>query len=193
MSYKTPTQFKVGTSNTAILLDEKIEEIQTAMDDLSWLTYSFARAYKTYKDMGETRITYPAVYQGDGVDYLNCFPNDNYASHSFVFVRQPQRLISTTQGWNDYEADISIIVFFRLKEISTKGYHFTEELKYDVVEILEDIPELTINEVYDEIEDAYADFTVSAIESEFLTEDTGALRFDCTVKYSNNCEITNIY
>jgi hypothetical protein len=196
MTYATPTQFTVSS---AILLDAKIAEVQTALDSLSWLTFSFARGYRMFKDVDGQRVAYPAVYQGKtsahhASDYVNVFPNDNYASHSFVYVRQPQRMQRNDNGFHEYEADISVIVYYKLRDIDdTKGYHFSEELKYDVVEKLEALPELTVNEVFDDIEQVYSDFTAAAIESEFLAEGMGALRFDCTVNYSNDCKITNTY
>lgn len=191
MSYSTPTQFEI---TTPVLLDAKIAEIQTAMDALSWLTYSFARAYREFKETDAGRVSYPAVYQGDGVDYLNVFPNDNYASHSFVYVRQPHDVLDTNSGFETLQGDISIIVFYRLKQISTtKDYHFSELLKYDVLKVLDAIDSLTINQVFDEIEEAYADFSTDWLEGEFLKEDMGAMRFDCNIKYSNDCIITNSY
>ena len=192
MSYATPIEY---TITSPILLDAKIAEIQTALSGISWMTYSLARAYRHAMDTDGGRVYYPAAYQGDGIDYYNCFPNDNIAkAQSFVYVRQPQRFVDGTLGFDTYQADISIIVFFKLKAIrSTNLYHFTEELKYDIATALDAIDSLKINEVFDDVESAYADFTISHIESEFLKESYGALRFDCEVEYSNNCKITNTY
>lgn len=190
MSYATPIEFYV---DDPILLDAKIAEIQIKLSTLSWLTYSFARAYRHAKEEGGANVYYPAVYQGTGIDYHNCFPNDNYNSHSFIFVKQPQRLEDITSGYATAQADISIIVFARLRQISTEDYHFIEKLKYDVMEKLDDIDSLTINEVFDDMEAVYSDFTASAIEAKYLSEDMVALRFDCEIEYSNNCKITNTY
>ena len=194
MSYATPIQFTV---TSPILLDEKIAEIQTKLDTLSWLTYSFARAYRFAKTVDGANVYYPAVYQGSsggGLDYHNCLPNDNYTSHAFTYVKQPQRIVDATLGYEISQADISIIFVFRLDKISSKkSYYYTELLKYDVVALLDTIDSLKINETFDEMEAVFSDFTASAIEAKFLNKDFGALRFDCEVEYSNNCKITNSY
>jgi len=193
MSYTTPIQFEVPDP---VLLDEKIAEIQAVLKtaELSWNEYSFARAYKQAKNVEGAKVYYPAVYQGVDLDYLNVFPNDNLTSYSFVYVKQPQTLDSQTSGFHDYSAELSVIVVFRLNKIGTSNaYRFTELLKYDVIRQLEDIPDLIFGNVYDEIEDCFADFTVSEIEYQYLSERFGGLRFDCSVDYSNNCQITNTY
>ena len=193
MSYITPIEFEV---TDPVLLDAKIAEIQTALKtaSLSWNGYSFARAYKHAKNVNGAKVYYPAVYQGQSLDYLNVYPNDNLSSYSFTYVKQPQTLDSETDGFHDYEAELSVVVVFRLHKIGTSNaYRFTELLKYDVIRALEDIDSLTIESVYDEIEDCFSDFTVTEIEPQYLSEKFGALRFDCSVHYSNNCQITNTY
>ena len=193
MSYTTPNQHEISSG---ILLDAKIAEIQEALDGISWLQYSFARAYKHAQRNVESgaKVYFPAVYQNAGKDYLNVFPNDNLTSQSFVYVRQPQTLDFYDNGFHSYTAEVSIIVVFRLDKISTAySYNFTELLKYDMITALNNIEGLSIGEVYDEIEEVYNDFTVSEIEAEFLSEQFGALRFDCSMTYSNDCIISNTY
>ena len=193
MTYTTPIQFEV-TSPTH--LDAKIAEIQTALKtaNLSWNQYSFARAYRFAKNVEGAKVYYPAVYQATTKDYLNVFPNDNLTAYSFVYVKQPQELESETNQWQDYTADIAIILAFRLDKIGTSyDYRFTERLKYDVVEALKNVDKLDIGSVYDEMEECFDLFTVSEIETEYLSEKWGALRLDCSVGYGNNCLIENSY
>lgn len=186
MSYKTPTEH---TITNGIYLDAKIAEIQSALSGLSWLSYSFGRAFRHSKD-GQS--FYPAVYQGGTADYLNCFPNDHINSFSFVYVRQPQTINAVDNGVYHYEAELGIVFYFQLDKLSTThDYRFTELLKYDVMTKLDDIEGLTVTAVIDEIEEAYSDF--SSVDAQFLDDDNGGMRFDCTVKYSQNCEQSNTY
>ncbi|RKZ99993.1 MAG: hypothetical protein DRQ47_10135 [Gammaproteobacteria bacterium] len=193
MSYTTPIQFEV---TDPVLLDNKIAEIQTVLKTatLLWNEYSFARAYKHAKMVEGAKVYYPAVFQGTGMDYLNMFPNDNLNSYSFVYAGQPQDLQYNDEGTHEYETTISIIVVFQLKKIGTSyDNRFTERLKYDVIDALALVPDLEIETVYDEIEECFAEFTVTEIEAQYLSEQFGALRLDCSVNYSNECLIINTY
>jgi len=198
MSRTTPIQFEVTDPQG---LDLKISEIQTRLKtaNLPWNVYSFARAYRFVKvsqigSVGGAVITYPAVFQGEGLDYLDVFPNDNLKSFSFVVADQLQELKNENNGWHEYEGEISIILVFQLKKIGTANkYRFIELLKYDVIETLKLVPDLTIGSVYDDIALCYSDFSTSEIEVKYLSEQYGALRFDCSVDYSINCKLTNTY
>lgn len=193
MSYSTPIQFEVADP---VLLDAKIAEVQAVLKTsvLSWNQYSFARAYRHAKMVNGAKVFYPAVYQGAGLDYLNVFPNDNLTSYSFVYSGGPHELLSENNGFHHYESVISVIVVFRLNKIgSSYDNRFTERLKYDVIEQLGLVPELEVSAVYDDIEDCFSDFTLNEIETQYLSEQFGGLRFNCLVRYSNDCIITNSY
>jgi len=193
MSYTTPIQFEVANP---VGVDEKVAEIQTALKtaSLSWNEYSFGRAYKYVRMKDGGKVYYPAVYQGRGKDYLSTFPNDNMTNYSFVYVRSPQDLSSADEGIHTYEAKISIILVFQFAKITTNyDNRFIERLKYDVIEALKLIPDLIINQVFDDIEDCFADFSTEEVESQFISDQYGALRFDCDVRYQNECLIENTY
>ncbi len=193
MSRHTPT---AASYADAVLLDDKINEIREAMDTISWLSYSFGRAYKGV-EVADSRIVYPEVFQAYGYDYLNLMPCDMW-NYSFVWVRQPQTVISqqkgTARGTYTYEANLSVIVFYQRSSIGTTIRRpFDEELKYDCMYALGNVHELEVTNVFDDVEECFSDFTTSRIEAEYMSRDFGALRFDVTVRYSNNCKITNSY
>ena len=193
MSYTTPIQFEVSNP---VLLDAKIAEIQTALKtaNLSWNQYSFGRAYKHVRLEDGAKVYYPAVYQGAGKDYLSMFPNDNMTNYSFVYASSPQDLQSSDEGTHTYETEISIILVFQFAKISSLyDNRFIERIKYDVIEALKLVSDLLINTVYDDIEDCFADFSVEQIESQFISDQYGALRLDCDMRYENDCLIENTY
>lgn len=194
MSQTTPIQFEI-TSPTH--LDKKIAEIQETLKtaNLSWNAYSFGRAYRFANEgVDGARIYYPGIYQGDGKDYWNCFPNDNIKSYSFVYVTQPQDIRGLSDGFHYYTASLRVIMVFDLDEISTSyDYRYIELLKYDAIERLSLVSELTIDQVYDHIEDCFEGFTTEILEFQYLREKFGALRFDCSVNYETSCKLTNTY
>ena len=75
---------------------------------------------------------------------------------------------------------------------NTLEYPFHEQLKEDVFFQLSTINKeiLVINDITDDMEEVFNDFTPSEIKAEFLGERYGAFKFECTVFYRNeNCAI----
>lgn len=174
-----------------VLVDKVIADIQAQLDTLSWLEFSFGRAFKQFKLVDNSKVSFPAIFQELGKDYYNAFPNDNIISHSFTFV-DPE----VVTEWNNkrihqIEHDISIIIFFNLEKIdNTLTYRFTEKLKEDVIFVLSNVrPDtLEVNNITDGVEESFSDFSISEIKSEFLNLRYGAFKFDCTIHYTNvNC------
>lgn len=190
MSYQLPIAPVIANP---VLLDKEIAAIQAQMSNLPWLELSFGRAFKQFKLVNGTKVSFPAIFQALDKDFYNAFPNDNIKSYSFVFVDPTQVTEWNVKRIHNIEHDISIIVFFDLKEIdNTFPYRYTEKLKEDVIFVLSDLrpQRLQINSITDDIEEAFNDFSISEIKSEFLKERFGAFKFDCTIFYSNdNCAL----
>ena len=191
MSYNTPQEHSIIKP---LLVDKKCKEIQTAMNELSWMQYAFARAYKQVDEREGARVVMPVVYQADK-DYLSCMPNDaldgQTEAFSFVYVKQPQSIELYDKYYATQTCDISIIVFVNLLQIdSTIDYRFTERLKLQVLNKLSKVGQLTVTSTYDDMEECYSDFTQTAIEAKYLdSRQFAALRFDAEIKYGNNCKI----
>ncbi len=179
-----------------VLLDKEIAAIQVQMKNLSWLEISFGRAFKQFKLVNGTKVSFPAIFQALDKDFYNAFPNDNIKSYSFVFVDPTVITEFNVKRIHNIEHDISIIVFFDLKLIdNTLTYRFTEKLKEDVIFVLSNLGpnRLQINNITDDVEEVFSDFSISEIKSEFLKLRFGAFKFDCTIFYKNdNCAL-NIF
>lgn len=190
MSQTTPIAHVVADP---VLVDKEIADIQSVMSTLSWLEFSFGRAFKQFKLTKGTKVSFPAIFQELGKDYYNAFPNDNIISHSFVFVDPEVVTEWNTKRIHQIEHDISIIVFFNLEKIdNTLTYRFTEKLKEDVIFVLSNLKpdRLEVNNIIDGVEESFNDFSISEIESEFLKLRYGAFKFECTIHYTNtNCAL----
>ena len=189
MSYKNPIAHVI---TDPVLLDKAIKDIQTALSSLSWLEKSFGRAFKAFRLVDERKVSYPAIFQAWKKDYYNAFPNDNIKSYSFIFA-DPGEITEYNHRQQNIERDISIILFFDLERIdNTFQYRFVEKLKEDVLIALSTLRRgsLEVNNITDEVEEVFNDFTISEIKSEFLKQRYGALKFDCTISYeNNNCDL----
>ena len=189
MSYKNPIAHVI---TDPVLLDKAIKDIQTALSSLSWLEKSFGRAFKAFRLVDERKVSYPAIFQAWKKDYYNAFPNDNIKSYSFIFA-DPSEVTEYSRKQQMIDRDISIILFFDMEKIdNTFQYRFIEKLKEDVLIALSTLKpdSLEVNNITDEVEEVFNDFSISEIKAEFLKTRYGALKFDCKIFYQNdNCDL----
>ncbi len=179
-----------------VLLDKAIAKIQSAMGTLPWIQKSFARAFKRFKIVEGSKVSYPAIFQKWKGDYYTAFPNDRLTGQSFVFVSPSEITEYDTRKIHYIKRNVSIIISFDLEKIDNAlEYRFTEKLKEDVIIVLATIGKssLEINNITDELEDVFGDFSVSEIESVFFKERYGSLKFDCTIFYKNETCDLNVY
>lgn len=192
MSQTTPI---IHVIDDPVLLDKVIKKIQTALAVLDWITFSFGRAFIKFKTVENSKVSYPAIFQAWKKDYYNAYPSDNIEKgYSFVFADPGDDITEyNSRRGHNIERDISIIVFFDMEKIDNALlYPFNEKLKEDVFFQLSTISKdtLVVNDITDNIEEVFNDFTPSEIKSQFLGERYGAFKFECTVFYKNdNCEI----
>lgn len=189
MSYKNPTAHVI---TAPVLLDKEIKNIQTALATLSWLEKSFGRAFKDFRIVDGRKVSYPAIFQEWKKDYYDAFPNDNIKSYSFIYA-DPSEITEYKPKHQLIDRNISIILFFDMEKIdNTFKYPFVEKLKEDVLIALSSISSgsLEVENITDEVEEVFNDFSISEIKAEFLKTRYGALKFDCKIFYQNdNCDL----
>ena len=78
---------------------------------------------------------------------------------------------------------------------NTFQYPFIEKLKEDVLIALSNLRRgsLEVNNITDEVEEVFNDFSISEIKAEFLKTRYGALKFDCNIFYENSNCVLNTY
>ena len=192
MSQTTPI---VHVIDDPVLLDKVIKKIQTTLSVLDWITFSFGRAFVKFKVIDNQKTSYPGIFQAWKQDYYNAFPNDNIAKgYSFIFADPGDEITEyNTKRNHQIERKLKVIVFFDMEKIdNTLEYPFMEKLKEDVLFQLDTLGKevLQVDDITDDIEEVFEDFSISEIKAEFLGERYGAFKFECTVFYRNdNCEI----
>lgn len=181
----------VPTITNPVLLDKEIQRLQLKLaTDISWLQYSFGRAYRQRMSVDTTDVDYPEVYQGKDMNYLNVLPSDQWESIAFWYPTSGERITKNTK--HEYSRTVALIMFVDLKKISVlKGYVFTEELKAEVLASLEDVGGLLYNsEVtgYTDVpNDVYAEFSTDYIKHQFYNKRYAFMRFDINLNYPRVC------
>ena len=188
MTLLTP---QVPTISNPVLLDKEIQRMQLKLaTDISWLQYSFGRAYRQKKMNDTTEVEFPEVYQGKDFDYLNVMPHDYWDAISFWYPTSAERIMKNTK--HEYSRSVALIMFIDLKKISVlKSYVFTEELKVEVMASLEGVGGLMynseVNGYTDVPNDVYAEFSTDYIKPEYYNKRFAFMRFDITLNYPRVC------
>ncbi len=197
MSYKTPIEIII---NNPRLADKAAQEIQIVLrDNLTWLETSFGRARVGKDQRGGNDITYPETQQTFGTDYINCFPNDNVLAKSYILI-QNDSVETLAEGVNlvNWTADCSIVFFIRkMNDIDTSyGANIEQVLREEIQNVLLiNAQSFTMSGFSDEIEDAYAEFSVDSLDPKFRNDHKkyAYLRFDGIVNYRTDCFVPYPY
>jgi hypothetical protein len=168
MTYSTPDN--IPTLSYPIGIDKAIQNLQVELgENLSWLQYSFGRAYVGKdRQQGGRDYVYPAVYKGNS-NYYDASPNDNVVSQSFF-------LIDGEYQYSDYQINsdnlfnvpVSLIVWGNLKKISDTDEHFEHILLQDLLKVINENGDFIIRGVVDNETDVFSEFTDRLENSELF-------------------------
>lgn len=190
MTYKQPINLHLLTAPLGV--DKVIQDLQIELGDLSWLEYSFGRAFiGRDKAQAGRDYNYPMVYSGDA-QYYDASPNDNIISQSFF-------VIDGDYNFNDYlineqnlfRVPVSLIVWGNLKKISDVDEHFGQILLQQVLKVVNENNEFLVQAITDNEEDVFREFTVRLDQSSLFYYPYFCYRIKMEAQVSEEC-ITDI-
>jgi hypothetical protein len=189
MNQFNPTQYNIQKPEG---FDQKCQQLAAALSNLDWLEKSFGRAYLMNERQEEAFIQVPKIYQGKK-EYFSAMPNDNLKSFSFIIGSDPETYPETAAPWQkivNAQKSASLIFFLNYSKIdSTKPYPFSEELKNDVIQILDSISGTTLIDTNIEtVQTVYTGFNLRLIDRDLLYFPFGAMRFNLTLNYDIPCQ-----
>jgi len=192
MAYHNQVQTAISSPKG---IDKVIEDICTALSEVSWLSNIYRRAWLISDANAGANSFTPQVYL-ENMQYYKVLPNDNFTALSFVQVTSPERRVSldeinTTSYEPQKERDLSLVVWCNLKKVdSLSDYIFTELLRAEIEPLLSSVDGLVINSYIDEdYRQIFAGYDISQTENKFFAYPYAAFRFNCTVTYGGKLRI----
>lgn len=196
MSYNNPTVFSVPD---AVGLDLALQNIQTRLSELPWLTKIFGRAWPMNDFQGDGRrlITTaqgikPKTFQSSNVNgkdgnYIDVLPNDNLNSYSFFVSDGNETTEDYSINTNIVQRPMSLIVWVRLNKVdASKPYIFLEELKEGVYAKLKTFGQkVTITGYTDQTNEVWQGFEWSQNENKNLRYPNMGFRIFFTLYYND--------
>lgn len=200
-NYKTPNVISIPDPKG---LDLAIYQLQTKFTYLTWLTYSFGRAWvmNDFEGEGTRRTTTsdgikPKVFAGplsnkkDG-NYLDALPNDNWNSYSF-FVAEGQETPTGNDEWqsvgrNIFTRPMSVIFWLRVDKTHPSYRHIPlEEIKTEVYAKFKLIPKVKVTGYTDETEEVWSGFDWTNNQNKNLRYPNMGFRIFFDLTYNESC------
>ena len=184
----------------AVMLDRVLGEIQEGLfNNLTWLDGAFGRSQRLTKMVQGKKVVTPNVYcggwNGHGPnDYIEVSPDSKIGNFSFFEIEDPQTIDSGPWA-RQIKAPFGLIVWFDLTRVyNSRTNRNTEKLKADILHLLNGrngwhmkSGRITINKIYEKVENIYRGYTLSEIDNQFFMHPFAGFRFDGQLEYDELC------
>lgn len=168
--------------------------------DLIWLEKSFGRAVLRAEKRDNQDYLFPACFVGEGYDYLDMLAIDNYDAYSFSFARDPEAVEEYQESIsNTYSRLLSVIFWWNMERIN---YNLqtdqNEGLKQEVKKAITtctyqpsvdggQVIGVEIENIYDQPDQVFQDFSFDHIETQSLYYPFGGIRVDLNCYFVEDC------
>lgn len=180
-----------------VLADAVIADIQKGLKEkISWLDVAFGRAERIVKEMNGRKLYLPAIYTGhDRVanEYLELSPDAKIGNFCFFWMLDPQRVIWRPNVQSTFKEPFALIFWFDLRKV----YHGVDNRNIAALEaeILNVINgkfrifkgAIRIDKVYHLAENIYKEFSLDAVDNQFLMHPYAGFRLEGELIYDAPC------
>jgi len=171
-------------------IDFVIQEIQNGLSTISWLEYSFGKAYEKKEVRDNVVYDLPKVWIGNN-EFQSVEPNDTVKSFSFIENFETEFISDWETRRYDHisTTSLSIVVFANLERIdNTRDYIFTEELKEDVLNVLRNVQYISsVDTINKGLDQAYSRWSIETIKPVYYADKYSAFRIDVTAIINSAC------
>lgn len=181
-----------------VLLDKEIDRVGRHLVRLvPWIENCYGRAERRKTvaieedgyvvDNSNPRKTYyyPAVYVRDG-EYLNLMPSDKRRNMCFFRVDGAQTIGGEGRSFV-VKANMSVIFWVNLRDLyGDEDYHWTENVKYDVLSALKSCRDVRMTAVYEDMEEVWDGYTTRDC-IDFMMSPWYGLRVTFELKSEQTC------
>ena len=188
-------------------IDDKLQDLQSIVSNLSWLDYSFGACEHAHREEDEKITVYPAQWINNRTDYVDLrpFPADIY-SYAFWDYSDPADVMYNNKEteyskrqFAHYLYDVACIFVMKIDQIDNSAtYNETKsKLRQDIINIFEtnliDINfHFWITAIIEkDIEKIFKGFTIDAPERWIFPNQ--AFRIEGNVLFKRACPVSNTY
>lgn len=178
------------------LADKVIKDICSGLQKkLPWLDRAFGRAERIIKQIDGKNYYLPAAYTGSNTspnEYIELSPDAKIGNFSFFWMLDPQRIVWRPRIRSNMKDPFALIFWFDLRKIfeerDNRNIYHVEE---DVLKVLNSLTlytgSLTIEKVYHLPENIYREFTLNAVDNQFMMHPYAGFRLEGELYYEESC------
>jgi hypothetical protein len=190
MSFKNPKAVRIENPAN---IHKAVQLIQVALAGLPWVEVAYGLASTGISEnIDGTTALEPEAYIGNG-KYQILTPNNFIHSHLFFKQESPERPVDYQPFQiNQYEADLSIIFLFNLEKIKKTlqvifEHRFIEELKNEVLGILQYHPNFIIRYIYDDPREVFNGYTYDHLERQTFKHPEAGFKIEGRITFTETC------
>ena len=184
-------------NQSSFLADSVISEINKGLvEHFEWLDKAYGRAERLLKNINGKSYKLPAFYIGSENhtnEYIELSPDSKIGNFSFFWMLDPEDYVWRPNIQGLFRSPFALIFWFDFRKIT--GSLSQRNLSYLEAEILSFLNRkiglrtgsLEINTVYRLPESIYREFTLDAVDNQFLMHPYGGLRFEGTLIFEEPC------
>lgn len=179
-------------------IDRIITVLQSAFQELPWLTKSFGKAFKKYRDKDGSDFYYPSVWSGKNEDDLMLMGNDNWDAYTYSYPIGDTEYLSSEITARKITRQLEVVFWFNMDKVDPDATNeYTENL---AVEISNKIGSTFFNNgdgvnilgYTDDPQQIYSEFSVDLVETQKLAWPYRGIKFTLEAIYSDDyCVIQN--
>lgn len=185
---------------TPTLADAVISEINTGLTNhFTWLDRAFGRAERIVKKIDGFTYKLPAYFVGDSVhpnDYIELSPDSNIGNFSFFWMMDPERYTWRPKIRGSFRSPFALIVWFDLRKVYNSTYkRDLSSIEAEILNVLNGgfqikSGRIEIDTVYRLPENIYREFTLDAVDNQFLMHPYAGFRFEGELIFEEPCLTT---
>lgn len=185
--YKQPTR--------PYLFDRVIQDLQTSLGNVSWLTHIFGRAERLVKMRDGVRHYTPNVYYGKE-NYIQLLPdNTALGNYCFFTLDEPQTVSTPYGNSNRVKAPFSFVCWYDMRTIGAMyDDRNTEYVKELLLKTLRRAwlknGSVILDRVYERAENVFQGFSLNEVDNQFLMAPFAGVRITGEMQIDEECDNT---
>lgn len=191
MSIKPPTI--INPTNPAIVDSVLIDFNKKMLTRLDWLTGAYGKAQVLNRlDEKKRSIKYPAIYTGNGSEYISVLPKEAYGNFSFWDMQEAYEIDWIDNQMQVIEAKFGLVVWLNINQVlEADEKRNLESIKEEVMDCF--IKNRVLNArikltgITEKNEEIYKGYSIKEVEQQYLMHPFAALRFNGKMRIEKLC------
>ena len=182
-------------------IDVAVNYLQPLLQALPWNNLAYSRAIKFSRNQDGKEYIYPALFVGQGVDYLDAMQLDSVEAYTFFYADDAESSTDFSTGicTNQWEQLLKLYVWMDMEKVNiNNGFDVAPQVKDSILSIFTGfkspfrsstqwIQNMNVVSIYEDPFKVFEGFSTQQTNQQFLYYPYRALRFDIDITFLDGC------